>query len=1177
MMMHLSRMQASHRQQQSPAQKTRSPDPAGGGVKGKTGDGGSGGGSKKSNLIFRNNRNSSGSRLGAIVTGKKCNTEKKVSRLNHETNSKNQNGGSDLDYNEEDMFTKVPKMELLKVNYVNLKQKETSSNAKKKAAEEKKAKGAATSITSNVSKNQPSASIASKNKASTDESPSSDPQEDKSKYLVYKKHNGFGSNPSIAESGAKLQYINDSDVKLKNGKKKYTLFDTKKKNKLETVQYYFDSRSYERYVDNKLYGVINKNQQQQQLQHKQSVGTKPTRAETPKSNSKQDQPDDALKRLSWDLRTNRPSMLRVINQAAISNKSTTESKGPQSKSVKGGTTFKQQPHQDGNNRIFKLQKSHTCTNLITRHRSMNDIHRINQLFQETKATAPDNNGKQQSATPPPPSLPPLITRQHSSSAIALNRQTVNKSPQQPPTATTPKPTSTPTTGAVREGIHRFEKNKCSKSDETSSKQQKYLVHKRYSARSKAEQSDVSSAATAAVTPPTTPPSTPVATFISDDTISKRIRRIIDSHNGTGGSTETIDFESTSKRKAIRVRSKSVERTLSDDDGSTASGKSSKTTCGYKNCKFSNCPMSSSSSGSSDSSTVSVSSCDSKKSNPTESHHHSCPKARDNESDIVSGKRTSIAINEGDCEVLLNNALIGKLCEKRDNIHRGSKIKEIDLETSRLIIEKASPESVVPSRQKFWNQHNQRNMKLNNNPQSKPYNDKMTINNKIRNEQNNSIKIFITGQGATKGGEPISLSSTIVGDDSGGSSAASVSSSSGGDSDKDDGYYDQSERSLSPADKQQPLSIVSTVSTGSTVCSDRTNVSSVTCGNMMSINGSGGGGSGVSRFTSKTSIRLGCDGALFWNNTYFDDSDKPPDGSSESVGKVCCGSAANCCCCCCRRRSITLSNCNYIISSIDADGCDGSANNACDTTGHGGNVKPPSISANGGGGGCNGTNGGIVLRKAQLQCGMAKLNSKIEGFSPRPRSVEGPPDSGISISSDTIIASSDSDLNLQSQTDSDERKLKRGHVLAELLETERIYVAEMGSILKGYRDEMQSEEMSSLVPPGLQGKADILFGNLHELYTFHNDIFLKDLENCISTTELVALCFVQRRDTFFRLYSYYCQNIPRSERLRETLVDTHLFLQECQKKLGHKLPLAAYLLKPVQRITKYQLLLKDLLK
>lgn len=32
-------------------------------------------------------------------------------------------------------------------------------------------------------------------------------------------------------------------------------------------------------------------------------------------------------------------------------------------------------------------------------------------------------------------------------------------------------------------------------------------------------------------------------------------------------------------------------------------------------------------------------------------------------------------------------------------------------------------------------------------------------------------------------------------------------------------------------------------------------------------------------------------------------------------------------------------------------------------------------------------------------------------------------------------------------DIDARNFKRGHVLAELLETERIYVAEMGSILK----------------------------------------------------------------------------------------------------------------------------------
>nr|CAD7393644.1 unnamed protein product [Timema cristinae] len=156
------------------------------------------------------------------------------------------------------------------------------------------------------------------------------------------------------------------------------------------------------------------------------------------------------------------------------------------------------------------------------------------------------------------------------------------------------------------------------------------------------------------------------------------------------------------------------------------------------------------------------------------------------------------------------------------------------------------------------------------------------------------------------------------------------------------------------------------------------------------------------------------------------------------------------------------------------------------------------------------------------------------------------------------------------------KTKRGHVLSELVDTERVYVAELGSILKGYKDEMDLPSMQSLVPASLSGKADVLFGNLEELLVFHGEVFLKDLENCISNSELVALCFTQRRETFHRLYSYYCQNIPNSERLREIIGEKNIFFQTCQLNLGHKLPLAAYLLKPVQRITKYQLLLKDLL-
>lgn len=89
------------------------------------------------------------------------------------------------------------------------------------------------------------------------------------------------------------------------------------------------------------------------------------------------------------------------------------------------------------------------------------------------------------------------------------------------------------------------------------------------------------------------------------------------------------------------------------------------------------------------------------------------------------------------------------------------------------------------------------------------------------------------------------------------------------------------------------------------------------------------------------------------------------------------------------------------------------------------------------------------------------------------------------------------------------KQKRGHVLAELLDTERIYVAELGSIIKGYKMELTNEAMTHLVPAALIGKADVLFGNLEEICIFHGETFLRDLENCISNTELVALCFVQR--------------------------------------------------------------------
>uniref|UniRef100_A0A671QVP4 MCF.2 cell line derived transforming sequence a n=1 Tax=Sinocyclocheilus anshuiensis TaxID=1608454 RepID=A0A671QVP4_9TELE len=150
-----------------------------------------------------------------------------------------------------------------------------------------------------------------------------------------------------------------------------------------------------------------------------------------------------------------------------------------------------------------------------------------------------------------------------------------------------------------------------------------------------------------------------------------------------------------------------------------------------------------------------------------------------------------------------------------------------------------------------------------------------------------------------------------------------------------------------------------------------------------------------------------------------------------------------------------------------------------------------------------------------------------------------------------------------------------HVMKELIETERIYVEELLAVLLGYRAEMDNPSLAPLLPTSLRNKRDVLFGNLPDIYNFHSSVFLQNLESCLESPEAVGACFLERKD-HFHLYECYCQNKPRSDSLWRQFSDC-LFFQECQKKLEHKLALDSYLLKPVQRLTKYQLLLKELLK
>lgn len=214
----------------------------------------------------------------------------------------------------------------------------------------------------------------------------------------------------------------------------------------------------------------------------------------------------------------------------------------------------------------------------------------------------------------------------------------------------------------------------------------------------------------------------------------------------------------------------------------------------------------------------------------------------------------------------------------------------------------------------------------------------------------------------------------------------------------------------------------------------------------------------------------------------------------------------------------------------------------------------------------------VQRLAEVRALVEKHLMQVKRLHPAPAAVPAAP----SPSPDLILrGQAGGPGRPRSMAESDS---KQGHVLAELVATEQAYVSELGAIVRGYKHELENDKYQTMIPAQLQGKSNILFGNLEEIHAFHANVFLPELEGCVlqaRAAELVALCFTQCREQLFQLYSAYCQNIPRSEALRDAVPEAGLFFQACQMKLGHKLPLAAYLLKPVQRITKYQLLLKDL--
>uniref|UniRef100_A0A3P8Z9Z3 non-specific serine/threonine protein kinase n=1 Tax=Esox lucius TaxID=8010 RepID=A0A3P8Z9Z3_ESOLU len=172
-------------------------------------------------------------------------------------------------------------------------------------------------------------------------------------------------------------------------------------------------------------------------------------------------------------------------------------------------------------------------------------------------------------------------------------------------------------------------------------------------------------------------------------------------------------------------------------------------------------------------------------------------------------------------------------------------------------------------------------------------------------------------------------------------------------------------------------------------------------------------------------------------------------------------------------------------------------------------------------------------------------------------------------SDNSLLSSSSPID-----EMEERKTgflkKRHYVLLELVETERDYVRDLGLLVESYMTRMKEEG----VPDDMKGKDKIVFGNIHQIYDWHRDVFMGELEKCLEDPDRLGPLFV-KHERRLHMYIVYCQNKPKSEHIVSEYIDT--YFEDLKQRLGHRLQITDLLIKPVQRIMKYQLLLKDFQK